>query len=92
MYTIQLAREHPALIVNACTPGFIKTDMTAPFEKTMGKSLDEMGAKTPAEGAKVVVHLATGEVPSSGWYFGSDLQRSPLDRYRSPGDPAYDGK
>ncbi|CBN79973.1 conserved unknown protein [Ectocarpus siliculosus] len=92
MYTVQLAREHPALIVNACTPGFIKTDMTAPFEKTMGKSLDEMGAKTPAEGAKVLVHLATGEVPSSGWYFGSDLQRSPLDRYRSPGDPAYDGK
>ncbi|CAM9727827.1 unnamed protein product [Ectocarpus sp. 13 AM-2016] len=92
MYTIQLAREHPALIVNACTPGFIKTDMTAPFEKTMGKSLDEMGAKTPTEGARVLVHLATGEVPSSGWYFGSDLQRSPLDRYRSPGDPAYDGK
>ncbi|CAN0090091.1 unnamed protein product [Ectocarpus fasciculatus] len=92
MYTVQLARENPALIVNACTPGFIKTDMTTPFEKSMGKSLDEMGAKTPAEGAKVLVHLATGEVPSTGWYFGSDLQRSPLDRYRSPGDPAYDGK
>lgn len=91
MYTLQLARENPSLIVNACTPGFIKTDMTKVFERS-GKTLEEMGAKTPAEGAHVLVHLATAEVPASGWYFGSDLQRSPLDRYRSPGEPPYEGK
>ncbi|CAM9702315.1 unnamed protein product [Hapterophycus canaliculatus] len=92
MYTLQLAREKPALIVNACTPGFIKTDMTKIFEASSGKTLEEMGAKTPAEGAHVIVHLATADVSASGWYFGSDLQRSPLDRYRGPGDPPYDGK
>lgn len=92
MYTLQLAREHPALIINACTPGFIKTDLTSPFEDSSGKTLDDMGAKTPAEGARVLVHLATADVPRSGWYFGSDIQRSPLDRYRGPGEPPYTGE
>eukprot|EP00903_Cladosiphon_okamuranus_P009066 g8667.t1 len=89
MYTLRMAREHPGLIINACTPGFIKTDLNKPLETVTGKTLDEMGAKTPEEGAKVLVHLATADVPSSGWYFGSDLQRSPLDRYRGPGEPPY---
>lgn len=66
--------------------------MTSPFEKPGGKTLDEMGAKAPEEGAKVLIHLATADVPSSGWYLGSDIQRSPLDRYRSPGDPPYTGE
>eukprot|EP00752_Nemacystus_decipiens_P011455 g10172.t1 len=92
MYNLQLAREHPALVINACTPGFIKTDLTSPFEKSSGKTLEEMGAKPPEEGAKVLIYLATADVPSSGWYFGSDIQRSPLDRYRSPGDPPYTGE
>ncbi|CAM9091830.1 unnamed protein product [Scytosiphon promiscuus] len=92
MYMLQLARENPSLIVNACTPGFIKTDLTSVFEGSSGKTLEEMGAKTPAEGAHVLVHLATADVPASGWYFGSDLQRSPLDRYRGPGEPPYEGK
>ncbi len=92
MYMIQLARDHPELIVNAATPGFIKTDLTKPFEAASGKSLDDMGAKSPAEGGKVLVHLATAEDARSGWYYGSDLVRSPLDRYRGPGDPPYVGK
>jgi len=32
-----------------------------------------------------------GEVPGSGMYFGSDCLRSPLDCYRSPGEPPYEG-
>lgn len=70
----------------------LQTDLTSPFEKSSGKTLDEMGAKAPEEGAKVLIHLATADVPSSGWYFGSDLQRSPLDRYRGPGEPPYTGE
>ena len=27
----------------------------------------------------------------SGHYYGSDAKRSPLDRYRSPGSPPYEG-
>ena len=38
--------------------------------------------------------LTLGDVPSpsgSAWFFGSDAKRSPLDKYREPGDPPYDG-
>lgn len=92
MYTMQLARENPSLRVNACTPGMIKTDLGRQFEAKFNVTLDEIGAKTPSEGAEVLVYLAAGDVAATGWYFGSDKERSPLDRYRGPGTPAYDGK
>lgn len=92
MYTMHLARQHPALMVNACTPGLIKTDLTVSLEATMGMNLDNMGAKPPSEGAKVVLFLTLGSPGGNGWYFGSDSVRSPLDRYRSPGEPAYEGE
>ena len=41
------------------------------------------------EGARAPLHLLLGNV-GSGWYYGSDAVRSPLDRYRGPGEPAYD--
>lgn len=92
LYTMQLARDNPSLMVNAATPGFIATDLTQPWAKMNNKTLEEMGAKRPEEGAKPLVYLATGDVPRSGWYFGSDMKRSPLDRYRAPGSPEYDGQ
>jgi len=90
-YTIELAREHPTLTVNACTPGFIETDMTRKWAVQRNATPEEMGMKQPADGAKAPVFLLLGDPGGSGWYFGSDAVRSPLDRYRSPGDPAYDG-
>ena len=33
----------------------------------------------------------TGELKGNGWYYGSDALRSPIDRYRAPGDPPYEG-
>lgn len=30
-------------------------------------------------------------LPPNNRYYGSDAKRSPLDRYRAPGDPEYDG-
>lgn len=92
MYTMFLAREHPNLLVNACTPGFIVTDLTKALAASMNKTPEEMGAKPSSDGAKAPIFLTTGDVAGSGWYFGSDCVRSPLDRYRSPGDPAYDDK
>lgn len=85
-----LARDRPRLRVNACTPGFIATDMTRPYAEAEGKSPSEMGMKTPREGASAPLHLLFGEV-DSGSYYGSDAERSPLDRYRSPGDPPFTG-
>lgn len=80
MYTLQLARENPSLLVNACMPGFIRTDMTRKFEAHLGGTLEELGAKSPSESADVLVYLAIGDVAASGSYFECDKQRSPLGR------------
>jgi len=90
-YTIFLAGQHPNLTVNACTPGFIETDMTRPMAVSDDKTPAEMGMKSPEEGASASVFLLMGNPEGSGHYYGSDCLRSPLDRYRSPGDPPYTG-
>jgi len=90
-YTIKLARSYPAMRINSCTPGYIETDMTRPFAAASGSSPDEMGMKPAAEGARAPLHLLLGDV-GTGWYYGSDAVRSPLNRYRGPGEPAYDAK
>ena len=90
-YTIFLAGQHPNLTVNACTPGFIETDMTRPMAVSGGKTPAEMGMKSPEEGASASVFLLMGNPGGSGHYYGSDCLRSPIDRYRSPGDPPYTG-
>ncbi len=90
-YTILLAREHPEWKINACTPGFIETDLTRPWAEARRVEPREMGMKPPEEGTRSILHLLFGEPGGTGWYFGSDAERSPLDRYRSPGDPPYRG-
>ncbi len=90
-YTLLLAREHPALRINACTPGFIETDMTRGYAESQGKSPADVGMKPPSAGARAPMHLLFGELEGNGRYYGSDAQRSPLDRYRSPGSPPYTG-
>lgn len=90
-YTIALARSHPELTVNACTPGLIETDLTRPRAEREGRAPQDMGMKPPEQGTRATIHLLLGEPGGSGWYFGSDAQRSPLDRYRGPGDPPYAG-
>ena len=90
-YNLYLARQHPNLQINACTPGFIATDLTVPYAEASGKSPAEMGMKSPEEGTLSVLFLLFGELLETGRYYGSDAIRSPLDRYRSPGDPPYTG-
>jgi len=91
-YTMLLARERPALRVNACTPGFIETDMTRHYAQSSGKSPAELGMKQPADGARAPMHLLFGALEGNGRFYGSDAKRSPLDRYRSPGSPEYTGR
>ena len=90
-YTIFLARQHPNIKVNACTPGFIETDMTRHMAVSGGKTPAEMGMLSPEEGTSASLFLLMGNPEASGYYYGSDCLRSPLDRYRSPGDPPYNG-
>jgi NAD(P)-dependent dehydrogenase (short-subunit alcohol dehydrogenase family) len=90
-YTMILARTHPSLRVNACTPGFIATDMTRPYSESSGKTPDELGMKPPVAGTVAPMFLLFGEPEGNGRYYGSDAKRSPLDRYRSPGSEPYTG-
>jgi NAD(P)-dependent dehydrogenase (short-subunit alcohol dehydrogenase family) len=91
VYTLMLAREHPTLRVNACTPGFIETDMTRHYAASEGKTAADLGMKPPAAGARAPMHLLFEALEGNGRYYGSDAQRSPLDRYRAPGSPPYTG-
>ena len=45
-YTMLIAREYPDLLINACTPGFIATDMTRHRWESVGKTPAEVGCKT----------------------------------------------
>merc|ERR1719150_1281229 len=80
--------------LNAYTPGWIATDLTKGYAERQGKSPAEVGMKTPEEGARVAVHLMMGQLAAeeTGRYYGSDVVRSPLHKYRSPGAPAYNGE
>eukprot|EP00565_Helicotheca_tamesis_P001385 CAMPEP_0185731194 /NCGR_PEP_ID=MMETSP1171-20130828/12158_1 /TAXON_ID=374046 /ORGANISM="Helicotheca tamensis, Strain CCMP826" /LENGTH=282 /DNA_ID=CAMNT_0028400405 /DNA_START=153 /DNA_END=1001 /DNA_ORIENTATION=- len=83
-YTALHAKNEPDLIINSCSPGFIDTDITAGMGAT----------NSPEQGAVCPVHLLMSpelEGVPPGWYYGSDKVRSPLDRYRDPGDPPYEG-
>ncbi len=88
-YTVMLARENPGLRINACTPGFIATDLTRPYTEGSGKTAAELGMKPPAEGTRSTLFLLFGQPEGNGRYYGSDAVRSPMDRYRAPGAPAY---
>ena len=90
-YSIYLAKKNPNLTINACTPGFIETDLTRPMAESNGKTPAEMGMKSPEEGVSASVFLLMGNPSGSGHYYGSDCVRSPLDKYRAPGDPPYAG-
>ena len=71
------ALPYPPPKVNACSPGFIETDLTRPFAERNKKTPSEMGMLPAAEGAKCPVYLAIAEVHTSAgeaWYYGSDIQ------------------
>lgn len=83
-YTALHAQSEPTLLINACTPGYINTDMTRGYGAT----------NPPSKGAIPPVWLLTSpdvEKVPTGRYYGSDCVRSPLHTYRGPGDPPYEG-
>lgn len=78
-YTMLLARENPQLVCSSLSPGFIDTAIVAGF-----------GAKkTPYEGTVSLMHCLFDALPGSGFYYGSDALRSPLNKLRNPGEPEY---
>eukprot|EP00814_Leptocylindrus_danicus_P002322 CAMPEP_0116027402 /NCGR_PEP_ID=MMETSP0321-20121206/14619_1 /TAXON_ID=163516 /ORGANISM="Leptocylindrus danicus var. danicus, Strain B650" /LENGTH=285 /DNA_ID=CAMNT_0003500773 /DNA_START=53 /DNA_END=910 /DNA_ORIENTATION=+ len=82
-YTVIYAQENGNnLVMNSCSPGYILTDMT----RGMGAS------NPPSKGAECPVTLLMEDGVATGWYYGSDSVRSPLNVYRGPGDPPYEGE
>jgi carbonyl reductase 1 len=61
--TTILARENPGVLINCCCPGWVATDM--------GR-LGGEGGKKPADGAKIPVHLAVGNIGSVSGKFWSN--------------------
>ena len=88
-----MAAELPPLVVaNSASPGFIETDLVASFLSGSGKTAAEAGALPPERSTPVFQLLLFGDLKGArGWYFGSDAQRSPVHKYRSPGSEPYDG-
>ena len=80
-YTMKLAQLHPALSISILSPGYILTDMT----RGMGAT------KSPEEGTVSLIKCLFGDLPASGYFWGSDGLRSPLHYMRNPGEPEYDG-
>lgn len=93
-YAVAIARAHPHLTVNTCHPGMIETDLTRAFAEKRGLDLAGMGLHPVSDGARCPVALMADEVPTpqgESWFFSSDVQRSPLHKHRTPGDPPFDG-
>eukprot|EP00984_Skeletonema_dohrnii_P020531 scaffold10013_cov79-Skeletonema_dohrnii-CCMP3373.AAC.35 len=80
-YTMELANMHPNLMISIVTPGYIKTAMTIGAGAT----------KEPHEGTVSIKKALFEDLPSSGWFWGSDGLRSPLHWLRNPGEPEFDG-
>lgn len=92
MLTMQQAQALKPVLVNACSPGFIVTDLTNHMMLAYGKSPAEAGALPPAQGTVAIDFLLFDEsVCGGGLYYGSDAKRSPLHAYRSPGTAPYTG-
>jgi len=92
IYTRAHALASPGLVINACSPGFIVTDLTVNhIANKMGKKPEDMGMKGVEESTVAPMRLLFGDGLKSGNYHGSDGLRSPLDYMRDPGAPEYDG-
>lgn len=79
-YTMLLARENPGIAINACSPGYIKTDLTG-----------GAGGLPPEAGTRAAHKLLFAKLEGNGRYYGSDGLRSPLHLARDPGTPEYTG-
>ena len=99
-YTALLAAMLP-IQVNACSPGFIITDLTKKMVPQLGGATLEQAGALPAEKSvvpisfllydEVPVSSPNAKVPGSGLYYGSDAKRSPVHKYRSANSEPYDG-
>jgi len=77
------SQRHKKVLVFSISPGYIATKLTSPWG----------GGKPVDQGTISIKHclFEANDPVQSGWFFGSDSQRSPLHYLRNPGEPAFDG-
>lgn len=78
-YTVIQGKSDSDIFVNACTPGWIKTDLTK------GHGASNPTSKGAVPPCFLMMDESLNSKPS-GRYYGSDCVRSPLHFYRGPGD------
>lgn len=90
-YMAALAAREPGLRVNSCDPGLVWTELAQAVPRFAGKSREEAGAATPAEGVEAAMRLLFGGDGAAGSFAGSGgfyamgkgrkrLLRSAIDR------------
>eukprot|EP00977_Amphora_coffeiformis_P019185 scaffold7007_cov146-Amphora_coffeaeformis.AAC.5 len=86
-YMLRLARQYPALRINSCDPGLVYTDLILKMPKYQGKSQQESGAKSPAQGVEAVMRLLFGpdvadddelSLPLGGLFYAMNKERTKL--------------
>jgi len=77
-YTVQMARDHPHLKINACSPGAIATDLFSSFPCAC---LLRCLTKTPDQGTVAPMHLIFGELEGNGCFYHKSARKTPLDKY-----------
>ena len=73
------AKKYPHLTFSSTTPGYINTAIVRGWGAT----------KEPKEGTVSIKHCLFNDLKGNGMFYGSDALRSPLHKYRNPGDPVY---
>jgi len=83
-YTLFLARENPRLRVNACSPGFCRTEIAGP-----SADYSQREPKEPSLGADVVVKLLNGALGEGTGRFYKECSKpgTPLGAARSSEEP-----
>jgi carbonyl reductase 1 len=84
MYTAKALADQN--VISLClSPGFIATAIIPEEFRSMGKPVEE--------GTASLLHcLLEATKENNGWFYGSDVRRSPPHVLRNPGEPEFDGK
>jgi len=77
-YMLLMAKQKPQLKVNACVPGYIKTDLMKRYAKLRNKNVEEMGMKKPKDGIFSILKLIF-EIDTTGGHYGADGVTRPMD-------------
>jgi hypothetical protein len=78
-YMASLGKKHPNLLINSCDPGLVYTELILKMPKYEGKSLQESGAQTPAQGVEAAMRLLFDpDVQGSGHFYAMNKAKDRL--------------